>query len=146
MNEPSPESNLDSQKLSEMEGQDMDDFEEAEGARLLSSNAGPLSIQSGRSQMSLNTMKNASLSSASRQTVLPSISWFKAFVLFATLVLIFLVAPAYWPELYHHHAGMTSNRDARLWNGTHEFRRTVLMVSIDGLRFGMIIHYLRHSC
>ena len=49
--------------------------------------------------------------------------------------LIFIVFPAFLPETTHHHTGMLPQHDVRFSNGTHQFRKTVLMVSIDGLRY-----------
>lgn len=49
--------------------------------------------------------------------------------------LLFIVFPAFLPQTTHHHTGMTPQHDVRFSNGTHQFRKTVLMVSIDGLRY-----------
>ena len=52
----------------------------------------------------------------------------------AVAFVVLLVIPAFLPQRSHHNVGMPVGHDVRLSNGTHTFRKTVLMVSIDGLR------------
>ncbi len=52
----------------------------------------------------------------------------------AIAFVVFLVIPAFLPQKSHHNVGMPVGHDVRLSNGTHTFRKTVLMVSIDGFR------------
>ena len=110
-----------------------DDFEDAEGARLLSNTDEPqYASKSPPRRSKVRRVSNSQPPSKKKPLSRISPAW--AAVFFVSSVLCFLVAPSYLPELYHHHSGMVPNRDVRLSNGTHEFRKTVLMVSIDGLR------------
>jgi hypothetical protein len=47
---------------------------------------------------------------------------------------LFIVVPAFIPDSRQRH----KQDDVIMSNGTHEYRKTVLMVSIDGLRYGCI--------
>jgi hypothetical protein len=65
-------------------------------------------------------------------------------IFFLASALIFIVFPAFLPETTHHHTGMPPQHDVRFSNGTHQFRKTVLLVSIDGLRYD-ILRASRHE-
>lgn len=118
----------------------------AEGARLLSN--GTRSTGSDGSFNSKPARRRRRRSSQVRGEnasphTLPRRTAIIASIFLATTAIIFLVIPAFIPETTHHYTGMTPQHDVRYSNGTHQFRKTVLMVSIDGLRYDA--RYLIHS-
>lgn len=112
---------------------------DAEGARLLSSSS------------STSEQRNSKRSSSSRRRRVPrgadgnadkalsrrSAVWAGAFI--AASAFVFLVVPAFLPNNAHLYDSGPSRpadwKDGIASNGTHDFRKTVLMLSIDGLRY-----------
>lgn len=103
----------------------------AEGAHLLSSSSG--SLENNGNPRVRRRRQQSSRSDNTTTTVSRSTLTFAGGFI-AVTALIFLIIPAFIPETTHHYTGMTPQHDVRYSNGTHQFRKTVLMVSIDGLR------------
>ena len=109
--------------------EDDDDIAVAEGQRLLSTAQNRALPSSGKTRPASSVRaRRANATSPSRTSIIIGILFF-IFSIFA-----FLVIPAFLPQTSHHYTGMPVAHDVRLSNGTHQYRKTVLMVSIDGLR------------
>lgn len=128
--------------------QDNDYDDSREGTRLLSSSADTTDRESlprrvKRRRRMPRPMPDESLSTKARS----SAKWAIAFV--AASALVFLVIPAFMPSSSHLYDGGKSGGGRKqdfstgvMSNGTHDFKRTVIMISIDGLRCAHTISVL----
>ena len=111
---------------------DETDGDEVEGRGLLSPSSRPARTKSQRTARARRRRTNR-VDEAAVTAARSSLACAGIFVVASAL--IFIVFPAFLPETTHHHTGMLPQHDVRFSNGTHQFRKTVLMVSIDGLRY-----------
>lgn len=78
----------------------------------------------------------------SRKKIVYVASFFIALLIFGAFARVFLMSPTpSTPSAGKNvHPNSAFHGDATRSNGTHEFKRTVLVVSIDGLRYAANIH------